>query len=437
MKELFDSLNKRRRPEDIAQVVLEQLAGHLNKSETALLQRAAQGSLKQRLFGYTSMLQDFARPVGMERQVRKASDLFSSAPFLMPHQYADAEALESFVRQISTEIRKEFGRSDFRADRLSHFARQEAGLDLSRRRYNKLFRHLMRLEAKLHQLVREQKKLELTKIGKSALASQLPWKDFSSNLNAACFIAYLTARSNLRSEFTISGQQRPYDEIAEMLFSRCRTDTKSNWWAIAHVFPSREVLVHLTEEQKGTLLGRWFSILQEIAGLLEEVWNNSEIDRRTMIVRPGNDSSTWNNTANAWNKARDNWIALLDALDMNAVLDTVCFGKVLRLMAADVAAWHRLSGGGLDPGTSVWNDLPLPWEVLNGEKQCPRALVEEVCRRYGVDPVKSGWAAAKSFSTISAYRPTPELVHGVVVTSPFLATVLRQAGYFSGKPKLV
>ena len=51
---------------------------------------------------------------------------------------------------------------------------------------------------------------------------------------------------------------------------------------------------------------------------------------------------------------------------MEEILDRICLGKVLRLMAADVAAWHRLAGGGLDPDTQVWNDLPLPWEVISG-----------------------------------------------------------------------
>ena len=98
------------------------------------------------------------------------------------------------------------------------------------------------------------------------------------------------------------------------------------------------------------------------------------------------------------------------------------------------AAWHQSVGGALDPNTAVWNDLPLPWEVLSGSRSCPRLLVEEVCRTHGVDPVKSGWTAAKSFSAVATFRPTPELVHGVVVGNPFLATLLKKAGYFSGKP---
>jgi hypothetical protein len=112
-----------------------------------------------------------------------------------------------------------------------------------------------------------------------------------------CFIAYYVARCNLRSEFTTLGQQRPY-------------------------------------------------------------WERGGINRETMVVRRGNDSSAWNNTAGAWNKARGSWIALLQAMGMTEELDSMCFGKVLRLMAADVAAWHRLSGGELEPDTKVWSEVP-------------------------------------------------------------------------------
>lgn len=434
MKELFESLNKRRRPEDIAQIVREQLRGRLSKTQDALLERAAKHSLKQQVFGYTSMLQDFAMPIGTQKQVAKAEQLFAVALPMRPDQCDDPAAVEEFIRQVSPEIRKAFGDSDFKADRLTGKDRRAAGLDLSRRRYNKLFRLLARMERKLSVLVRELKKLELTKIGKSALASRLTWETFSTDIDAACFIAYFAARCNLRSEFTVGGQQRPYDEIADMLLDRCKANPHTNWWAIAHVLPSQEVLSHLTDEQKGTLLAEWFTILQDIAALLEETWTKSNINRETMVVRRGNDSSTWNNTASAWNKARDNWIALVQAIGMADMLDTLCFGKTLRLMAEDVVAWHVQVGGALDPNTAVWNELPLPWEVLSGRKQCPRALVETLCLKNGIDPVKSGWTAAKTYSSVAAFRPTPELVHGVVVANPFLATLLRKAGYFSGKP---
>jgi hypothetical protein len=59
--------------------------------------------------------------------------------------------------------------------------------------------------------------------------------------------------------------------------------------------------------------------------------------------------------------------------------------------------------------------------------------VEDVCYRHGVDPVKSGWSAPRPGRKIHAFRPTPELVHGVTVGHPGLALALRKMGVFSGK----
>jgi hypothetical protein len=433
MRNLFEAINLRRRPEDVAQMILEILEGALTSEERRILDRAAAGSIKRSLMKFTSMMEDFARPVAPERQVRKAIELFSTAYAMTTEECADAVRVEAFICHISQEIQKTLDRSDFLHDRLNRLERESAGLDISKRRYNKLFRHLTRLERTLKTYSREQKKYEFTRIGKSNLAGRISWEEFSRDQNSACFIAYYVSRCNLRSEFTIFGQQRPYDEIADMLFARCKQDmNKANWWTIAYVFPDAFVLSQLTEGQKGQLLGIWLSILYDIASLLREVWEHSGINRETMIVRRGNDSSTWNNTANAWNKARTSWIALLQALGMNEELDSMCFGKVLRLMAADVAAWHQLSGGDLDPDTQVWSEIPLPWEVLSGETGCTKTMIEEVCRKHGVDPVKKGWTAPPQKQVVE-FRPTPELVHGVTVSNPLLAAAIKRAGWFSGK----
>jgi hypothetical protein len=434
VQSLFETLNGRRRPEDVAQMIVEALGDALSAGERRILERAAGGAFKRALKRFTSMMEDFARPVPPERQVRKAAELFETADALTAAECADAEKVEDFIRRLGTEIRKSFGRSDFKLDRLNRAGRESAGLEVSKRRYNKLFRHLARLERKVRTYVREQRKHEFTRIGKSSLATRLPFDEFAHDLNTACFIAYFVSRSNLRSEFTISGQARPYDEIADMLFKRCQREReRANWWALAHVFPDARVLGELTDTQKGQLLGTWLTVLGEIAELLREVWEGSRVNRETMIVRRGNDSSTWNNTANAWNKARASWIALLHALGMQEELDSICFGKVLRLMAADVAAWHRSAGGDIDPDTKVWNEVPLPWEVLSGEAACTREMVEQVCRKHKVDPVKNGWTAPPPERKVAAYRPTPELVHGVTVSNPRLAAALRKAGWFSGK----
>jgi hypothetical protein len=437
LERLYATLRQRKRPEDVAQLILETGGADLTRDETRLLERAAANALKRRVIAYTSMLEDFAQPVGAGRQVAKAVELFAGAEPLSGERYDEPAAVEAFIRQTGAEIRKAFGASDFKDDRLNRQAREESGLELSRRRYNKLFRHLARMEEKLARLTREWRKYELTLTGKSGLASRLTWEVFSQDADSAYFIAYLTARSNLRSEFTIAGQQRPYDEIADALFRRCRESGGANWYAIAHVHPHAEVFARLTDEAKGEMLGRWYAILQDAGDLLAETWDRSDINRETMVVRRGNDSSTWNNTANAWNKARDNWIGLLYAMEMESLLDVLCPGKALRLMAADVVAWHLRAGGGLDPNTLVWRDLPLPWRVLSGEASCDRPTIEAVCAKHGLDPRKTGWSGPRPRETVARYRPTPELVHGVTVANPVLATLLKRAGFFSGKPKKV
>jgi hypothetical protein len=434
MQELFESLRRRRRPEDVAELVRQLLADRLRPDEMKLLERAARGALARRAWSFTSMSEDFFQPVGLARQVRVARDLFPRIPAPTDTSCDDPLVLTPFVADAARVIAKTPGRNDFKEDRLDRAARRTVGLgDLSKRQYNKRFRLLIRMERKLTTLEREIRKREYTLISKSRLAWRLTREEFDADVDSACFIAYLTARANLRSVFTCGKQERAYDEIADMLFARCRRNPATHWWAIAHADPDREVLAKLSDEQKGRFLAIWFGILTGIAGLLREVWEKSRFDRRTMIVRRGDDSTTWNATAGAWNKAREAWVALLYALDMEPVLDQMCLGKVLRLMAADVAAWHRSVGGGLEPDTGVWNSLPPPWEVLDGAASCTRLEVEAACRRHDVDPIKAGWTTPRPTRTVAAFRPTPELVHGVEVGHPALALFLRRAGFFSGK----
>ena len=214
----------------------------------------------------------------------------------------------------------------------------------------------------------------------------------------------------------------------------CEDNAGTRWWAIAHVFPRADVLSRLTDEERGRLLGAWFDILMVLAERLDAVRLRSSIDTETMTVKRGNDSSTWNMLAGAWNRARDHWIALVYAMEIDGLLDTMLPGKVMRLMAADVVAWHRLAGGGVHPDTLVWRALPPPWLVLRGEATCTLADVEQACAAAGLDPTKGGWALPRPRTAVSPFRPTPELVHGVTVSNPYLADYLRRVGVFSGRP---
>ncbi len=449
LENLHKTLSQRKRPEDVAQMILEILGEKLSAKEESILKKASKGSLKNTFFRYTSMMQEFATAIGAEKQIKKTIEIFR----LDDKESIDFNSIneiEKFIEQVSPIINKKVGANNFLADRLNKEQRKEKGIDLSKRNYNKKWRLLKRLEFKLLKFSREIRKIEFQKLGKHGLSHRIDIDEFQKDLNSACFIAYYNARCNLRSVFTNGSQERSFDEICKMLFNRCKgitttsvlgifkTETKqqsnltTNWWAISHIYTSKKVLSQLTDEQKGKLLGKWTGILEEIAQFLNKLWMDDNIDRQTMVVKKGNDSTTWNNTAGAWNKARDNWMNIIYSLGMDYVLEEICFGKTLRLMAADVVAWHHSTGGKLDPNTEVWNKIPLPWEVFQGKEKCNKELVVKYCRKAGIDPQKSGWIAPRK-QGFTEFKPTPELVHGVTVSNPYLATVLKKHRYFSGK----
>ena len=444
--DLYNSLKQRKRPEDVAQMVIELMDERLSAKELSVLEKAAKGSLSKNSFAYTSMMQEFAKATGADKQIKKAIEIFQLQSSAV--DYSNANNIETFIKETSPIIYKTYGDNDFKSDRLNKSQRLEVGLELSKRNYNKKWRLLKRLERKLLATLRENRKNEFQMISKHGLIHHLDYDNFSLDLNTACFIAYYNSRCNLRSVFTNQSQKRPFDEICEMLLDRCENKksifgkffrssehdepTTTNWWAISQIYPTPKVLAHLSDEQKGKLFGQWTTILQDIAELLDEIWSKSDINKQTMIVKKGNDSTTWNNTAGAWNKARDSWMNLTYALGLEYLLDDICFGKVMRLMAVDVAAWHRLSGGKLDPNTEVWNKLPLPWQVFSGNEACTKKMIVQLCNEAGLDSEKSGWVTPRIHG-VSEFKPTPELVHGVTITNPFLATVLKQHKYFSGK----
>lgn len=433
LEALYETIHLRKKPEDVVVLIQDVLDGQLNGAEIKVLQKAASSVLRNALWKYTSMLEQFAKVVGAEKQVTKAIQLFKLDGRGAAGTYDDPEAVTAFIEMVSPLIHKNPGYNNYETDRLNREEREAAGLDISKRRYNKLFRCLRRLEKKLDILIREHQKSFFQRTGKHAFAEDITREDFLSDINSACFIAYYTARCNLRSVFTVEGQQRPYDEIADMLFRRCLAESQvANWWAISQVYTQPVVLEKLTLDQQGVLLGKWTSLLEQVANYLGTLWAQNDFNGATMVVQRGNDSTTWNNTAGAWNKARDSWINLLYALGMEFVLEDLCPGKVMRLIAADVAAMHYLHGSKKDPNIAVWNRLPFPWEVFSGKAVCPRSRVEAACKLEGLHPEKSGWIAPREHGVVP-FQPTPELVHGVAISNPYLAKVLKQHKYFSGK----
>ena len=425
LQELYLSLDERWRPEDVAKKIEALL--DLNSTEKKRVRKASKAG--RRSF-YSSMSCDFQRPVDMSSQLAVAQTLFGKTVSFRPD---DLVKIQKWISEAEASIGKKFGDNDFKHSRLPKSGRLAIGVDISRRQYNKRFRLAVRMEKKLQRLEREKFKRAIAVASKSRLVANISWEDFSSDLSSACFIAYYVSRCNLRSVFTNTSQPRPYDEICDCLMQRCNGNAKqTNWWAIAHVYPVSEVLQHLDGEQKGVLLSDYFGLMQDAAKLLKEIWESSKFND-SMIVRRGNDSTTWNLTAGAWNKLRDGWFAIMYELGLVDGIAEMCLGKVLRLMAADVAHWHKASGGDVHPDTQVWKELPKPWEVVLDQLPCPKTLVDQTCTKFGLDPSKTGWSAPKPKGNVEKFSPTPELVHGVELASPILASIFRKAGVFSGK----
>lgn len=419
---------------DTPEVVAEFIGRALPSSLILHLIRVRIAKSARRMFGWSSMATVFrvpTKPLGSAKKARELSLLFLHAQL---SEGDDPDQIEALIAELNALIGKRPGAISFKNDRLNRVERAQRRLQLSRRRYDKLFRLIGRLETKLAKLRVEEAKHRLLLVSKAGLASELTVEQLGSSVPTAAFIAYYAARMKLRSEFTVEGQQKPFDDLAAALLRLCERDPAADWYAIAHVFPRADVLARLTDVQKGELLGRWFAILSEVAERLEGAWRRTDINLDTMIVRRGNDSSTWNLFAGAWNRARDQWIALVEALGLEALFDQMLPGKVMRLMAADVAAWHRREGGDVHPDTKVWAELPKPWEVLRLEAPCDRATVEAACRRARVNPTKSGWSAARPRTAVAEFRPTPELVHGVNVGDPYMAAFLKRLGAYSGRP---
>lgn len=265
---LHQTLSQRRRPEDVAELLLPMLQNHLTPSEQKTLVKAAAGSLRRNAWQFTSMREEFALPVGADKQVHKVAELFeyslpaASEVAATPLDFADSEQVTKVLQELNPRLAKTVGQHNYQTDRLDRAGREKAGLgELSRRRYNKLFRALRHLEAKQQRLIAAVWQRELHMTSKSGFAHELSYAEFAADLFSAAFVAYFTARSNLRSEFTIAGQQRAYDEVADMLFRRCRNGqqpsmlrrlllgeptipppTTTSWWAIAQVYPEQEVL---------------------------------------------------------------------------------------------------------------------------------------------------------------------------------------------------
>lgn len=323
------------------------------------------------------------------------------------------------------------GHADVR-DRMDAAARRQLLAGVSVRGYRRAVRAVAHLQQRTEVLAAERDREASVAFGKARLAYLIAEEDFVACPATAAFTAYYVARLNMRTLFTAGRQTRPMDTLAEQLLAAALAAPTCQPWVLASVLTRWPVLDRLDDAQCGQLMGLYYEQLAASARALRRAYDVRR-DPTHMIMRVGDDSSTWNSATRAFNQARTGWLNLTRGLGYDDVIEASCPGKVPALVAADVAAWHRREGRDQHADVQVWADLPLPWDVVLGDDSCGADLVRQACRRHGVDPETTGWTQPYRQGLTELPAPARDLVHGVTVSSPLLAGVLRQIGVFSGQ----
>jgi hypothetical protein len=421
---LYRSVTERLRPEDVAREVVSFFpdAPHISKWRS----RANAG----RGYARSYMPTDFPEPHPLTKTANVLA-LLLDQPRLTPDQTLGPE-----MDRLLELAKREIGADAVLGDRLNREGRGKKGVRMSRRRYSKIYRIISFLEEERAGNRQFGRVCALLRAAKTGLARHLTLEEFGKDRDTALFVAYMCARMNLRSEFIAGPQTKAFDDLAQGLLKKLESSDSTNWYAVAHVFPRADVVGQLTDEQKTRLFAQSLEQMRQAAEVLSDLHEEYDIDYRvSTVVRPGQDSSTWNAAAGAWNKTRDWWITLTHTMGMWETLEDFLPGKALRLIAADIAAWHRSIGSPVHPDELVAKELPAPWEVFLTDNECDRDTVVAACRKHGVDPEKSGWAGPRPRTEVASWTPTPELVHGVTVAMPEVAFVMRKMKWYSGPAK--
>ncbi len=431
--ELHATLDRRPTTEAVCAIARRVLGDTIPQAHRRTLDAVAQS----RPAWYSSMSDDFARPVPLTHKVQMLTQMLGAGD-ITAGQIAelanDPWKLRGEVRKLGMFLGWHTGTPFTARTPYNALGTAVVAAKLSRRQRNRVVRLLIRTAAAAASMQEQIMLRHLLLVSRGGLVHTITLDDFRRDPAAACFVAYFNARKNQRRRFTLASRDNPYDEIAAMLLSHCKP-TATNWDMVARVWPTPIILARLTAGQRGVLLGTWTRYMRECADRLKTMHSDwmLKVDLARMVVQPGIDSSRWNTVAGAYNAARAAWINLLSMAGMPDLLDVFCPGKAMRFMAADLVAMHD---GQVDPQTAVWAALPLPWQVISGEADCTRMVVERICRERGVDPEATGWTAPRQNSgAVAAWQPTPELVHGIEVQDPLWAGLLRRSGAFSGKPQ--
>lgn len=433
--ELHVTLDRRATPEQVARIIL---AGGLRWPADVQVRLGRVASARASWY-VSSMSEDFERTDDCRAQLAAVGRMFGvDVSHVRP---SDRDGISALITELGQRVGGWRPGDDWKADRMNKAGRRSASYEVvarglaSKRQYNRHVRVLRHLWDKAVRMGGMQRQRELVLTGRSGFASRITVDQFRADPVTACFIAYYTARKNLRRQFTLAGRDNPVDHLADGLLQAVMDQSgQTDFEMLAWVYPRPQILARLTQAQLGGLLGDWHAVMASTAAELERAWPGDEhVNRMTMIVRRGMDSSTWNTMAQAYNAARAAWLGCVAASGALTLLEPALPGKVMRLMAADLAWWHQSSGDDVDPNSAVWGRLPLPWHVLDGSRRCTAADVRAACRDAGLDPESGGWTAPLPDGAPAQFTPTPDLVHGIAVADPAWAAVLRRGGAFSGR----
>lgn len=318
--------------------------------------------------------------------------------------------------------------ADFR-NRLNSQELAEALPGVSPRMYRAAVRSVLHLQERTRTLAARQRLERLIAFGKSRAAGAIPVADFVSAPHTAAFIAYYTARMGLRTHFTGAPQARPMDTVAEGLLQLALPEGRFD--LLAHVLLHSKIVERLSEEKIRELFDLYNAVWFEAALTMSRLFDEKR-DRRHMVTRRGDDSSTWNAASRAFNQVRTGMLCLARHSPAVAeALDTALPGKVPTLVASDIQ--HHLHETAAHPDTEVWATLPLPWDVLFGVATCTPADVAAACEAAGLDPAATGWTSPYRQDDLEESAATAETVHGVVVDDALSAKILKDLGAFSGR----
>ena len=179
MRDLYKTVMERKRPEDIADMIMEKFHDHFSWFEKKAIKKAATNSFRRGQYSYSSMSDIYNKPVGAMRQLSKGKDLFPNIDVQHELISEHSNEINLYAKQVGCTIFKPLDKNNFLTDRLNKKDRREKGLDISKRQYNKRFRYLKRLKAKSDTLTREISKREFTQIGKTGLTTKLTYEEFS------------------------------------------------------------------------------------------------------------------------------------------------------------------------------------------------------------------------------------------------------------------